>query len=395
MRICFWATSFQADNQALAVHLSQQTGVEVLVALDEPERYQQEPVARLLPLRVRLLDRQAAATLGQIAAFAPDCVIVDNHLPKRRLARRLYVLWHGYGWRIDDLSTMKRELRKLVGDVQVPNADFRWQAFGELDRSYRVQHSGFAPENVVTLGSAYSDLLLPGSPTALKLDPRSVQSHYEIDLSRPTILLGMTWHHGGALGHWGDDAALHEELAQHAARLGANLLIRMHDRHRYTAPDAERMEALARRHSHVQLKFKSSHPDSLVDLLVSSVLVSNYSSLLNAFYHTGKPSIHIDPIAHDGPNFRRDWRWGMLRRKREQDPLASWKLSPEDIGGLRVQSFAELLGALSRAVAEPDCCIESSRAFARRHIALADGRALADGHSCERIATYLRRWLAE
>ena len=38
-------------------------------------------------------------------------------------------------------------------------------------------------------------------------------------------------------------------------------------------------------------------PDSLVDLLVSDVLVSNYSSLLNAWYYTGKPSLHVDP--HD------------------------------------------------------------------------------------------------
>lgn len=388
MRICFWSTSFQADNQALASYLSGLDGTQVWVALDDPERYRREPVNGLLPFSGKLLDRQAAQTLDEIGAFAPDCVIVDNHLPKRRLARRLYVLWHGYGWRVDDLSVMKRELRKLVGSVEEPNRDFRWHAFGELDRAYRVRHSGLAPENVLALGSAYSDLLLPGAPRAPRLDLAAIREHYSIDLTRPTVLLGMTWHHGGALAHWGDDAELHERLAQHVGARGANLLIRMHDRQRYERADVQRMEELASRHPHVQLKFKSSHPDSLVDLLLSSVLVSNYSSLLNAFYYTGKPTIHIDPIARDRPNYGRKFRFGTLWTKKLQDPLASWKLPPEDVGGLRAGSFQELLDALSRSLAEPGCCQGAARAFLDRHI------VRPDGNSCERIAGSLRDWIA-
>lgn len=387
MRICFWSTSFQADNQALASYLSRQAGVEVLVALDDPDRYAREPVTGLLPLTSQLLDRRAPASLDAIRSFDPDCLIVDNHLPKRRLARRLYVLWHGYGWRVDDLSTMKRELRKLVGPVDRPNGDFRWHAFGERDRSYRIEHSGFAADNVLPLGSAYSDLLLPGSPTQARLTPSAVQEHYRIDVARPTVLLGMTWHHGGALSHWGDDDALHERLARHIGELGANLLIRMHDRHRYERADVQRMEALAARHRHVQLKFKSDHPDSLVDLLLSSVLVSNYSSLLNAFYYTGKPSVHIDPIAQAGPNYQRVLRWGTLWRRKVQDPLSSWKVSPDDVGGLRARSFDELLAGVTRGLAEPGCCSEAAATFIERHISRADGR------SCERIAAALRQWL--
>lgn len=388
MRICFWSTSFQADNQALASYLSRQAGVEVLVALDDPERYLREPVAGLLPLTCKLLDRRSPSTLEAIRDFAPDCLIADNHLPKRRLARRLYVLWHGYGWRVDDLSTMRRELRKLVGPVDRPNADFRWHAFGERDRSYRIEHSGFAADNVLPLGSPYSDLLLPGSPLQTRLDPRTVQAHYRVDLARPTVLLGMTWHHGGALSHWGDDEQLHERLAAHVGELGANLLIRMHDRHRYERADVQRMEALANRHAHVQLKFKSDHPDSLVDLLLSAVLLSNYSSLLNAFYYTGKPSVHIDPIAVAGPNYRRIWRWGTMWRRTVRDPLESWKIPPDDIGGLRARSFDELLAGVTRSLADPECCNETAAAFVRRHI------SLADGQSCARITATLRQWLA-
>ena len=250
MRICFWTTSFQADNQALASYLSRQPGVEVLVALDEPETYRGEAVSELLPIRARFLDRQGRDTPAEIEAFAPDCLIVDNHLPKQRLAEHLYVLWHGYGWRVDDLSTMKRQLHKLVGSVDRPNSNFRWHAFGPWDWSYRTQHSGFAEENVIALGSAYSDLLLPESPSAPRVDPISVQVHYDIDLTRPTVLMGMTWHHGGALGHWGNDAELHDQLARAIGDAGANLLIRMHDRHRYAPEDVARMLELAARYPH-------------------------------------------------------------------------------------------------------------------------------------------------
>jgi hypothetical protein len=389
MKICFWVTSFQADNQALASYLSQQPGVEVLVAMDRPELYAEEPISALLPFRGRWLDRQAKQTPQAILAFAPDCLIVDNHLPKQRLARHLYVLWHGYGWRVDDLSTMRRELNKLVGRVDRPNPYFRWHAFGEWDHAYRREHSGFAAENVVAHGSPYSDLIRPGSPSAVRFDAARVQPHYSIDLKRPTVLLGLTWHHGGALGHWGDDDELHEALATQLGRAGANLLIRMHDRHRYQPAEVRRMEALAARHPHVQLKFKSSAPDSLVDLLLCCVMISNYSSFLNAFYHTGKPSIHIDPIAKAGaPNYRRDLRWGRLRTRKLEDPLASWKLPPSDVGGLIAHDFAELSSLLARCLADAGCCRELAEDFNRRHI------AASDGHSCERVTTYLQRWIS-
>jgi hypothetical protein len=390
MKICFWATSFQADNQALASYLSQQPGVEVVVALDDPEAYRREAVWSVLPFEGQLLDRRAPATLDAIDALSPDCLIVDNHLPKRRLAPRLYVLWHGYGWRVDDLSTMKRELGRLVGPVDRPNPAFRWHAFGPDDRAYRIEHSGFATENVVAQGSVYSDLLLPGAPRRVALDLERVQHHYQIDLRRPTLLLGMTWHHGGALGHWGDDQALHEALVAHLERRGANLLIRMHDRHRYEAADIARMERLAAASPNVQLKFKSNSPDSLVDLLVSSVMISNYSSFLNAFYHTERPSIHIDPVARGGgPNYRRHLRFGRLWVKKVRDPMASWKLPPSDVGGLVAHDFEQLLAAVDRALDEPDCCREVARDFNRRHVTLADGK------TAERVAQHLERWVSD
>ena len=385
LKICFWSTSFQADNQALATYLAGREDFEVVVALDDPEAYRAAPVNRLLPFRGRWLDRRDPATPAAVKAFAPDVLVVDNHLPKERLAPRLFVLWHGFGWRVDDLSTMRKELKKLVGDVTLPNPDFRWQAFGPQDREYRIEHSQLASDNVVALGSAYSDVLAPGSEVRQRFDPADFQADYGIDLVRPTVLVGLSWHHGGALGHWGDDDALHERLVEHVGSLGANVLLRLHDRHRYEDAYLESVTALADRHPHVELKFKSDSPDSLIDVLASSVMISNYSSFLNAFYYTRRPTVHIDPVTGiAGAHFTRVWKRGKLRKRKVSDPLSTWKLSPDDIGGLRATSFDELLAAVTTAVKEPGCCRERADAFIARHI------CDEGGDTRKGIAEYLR-----
>ena len=102
LKICFWCTSFQADNQALATYLAATEGFEVLVAIDKHKRYAAEPVNRLLPFGGKWLDRRDSGTLNAIKAFAPDVLIVDNHLPAERLAGRVFVLWHGFGWFVAD-----------------------------------------------------------------------------------------------------------------------------------------------------------------------------------------------------------------------------------------------------------------------------------------------------
>ncbi len=388
MKICFWSTSFQADNQALATYLTGLPEMEVWVAMDDPARYASEPVNALLPLRGRLLDRREKATLTEVKAWRPDVLIVDNHLPGEALAQRIFVLWHGFGWRVDDLGTMRKQLRRLVGDVTVPNPRFGWQAFGPWDKTYRIEHSQLDPANVHALGSAYADVLREGSEVRSRFRREDVASHYGFDVQRPTVLLGLSWHHGGALGHWGDDAVLHERLVQHVGSAGGNVLIRMHDRHRYASEDVARMEALAAKHPHVGLKFKSESPDSLVDVLLSDVMISNYSSFLNAFYYTGRPSIHIDPMAGiTGTHVFREMKRGKLRVKKVSDPLATWKLSPDDIGGLRAQSFDELLSRIDTAMADPACCKELSAGFIARHV------SQENGATRQRIAEHLRQWV--
>ena len=388
VRVCFWSTSFQSDNQALACYLADQPGWDVVVAMDRPEDYQREPVHRLMPFAGRFVDRQARSARREIEAFEADLVIVDNHVPSYRVAPRVFVLWHGFGWRYDDLARMRKDLRKHVGDVTGENESFRWQAFGEWDRRYRIEHSGFAPGNVVALGSAYSDLLLPGNELSAAFDRTAVQSRYSINLDDKTVLMALTWHHGGALSHWGDEEELLGRFFEHVHGLGANVLVRMHDRHRYEEQFVAKLESIVRRHPRVQLEFKSEHPDSLVDLLVSDVFVSNYSSLLNACYYTRKPTVHVDPHdASQADGVFLTMRRGQVRRTRTDAVAGHWKLPPGETGGLRARSFEDLLEGVSRGLEQPSCCEDAARAFCDRYI------TDANGGTRERIASFVRRWL--
>lgn len=394
-RVCFWSSGFQADTQALALHLSRRAGWEVTVALEHPERYAAEAVNRLFPLGARVVDRAERGLSRSLQREGFDLLIVDNHLPDEAIAPRLLVLWHGFGWRVDDLTAMRKELSRLVGDPTRPNPALRWQAFGEWDRDYRVNHSRLAPENVIPLGSAYSDLLLaagaPGARNPVRDDLRRLmRDAYPVDLTRPSILLGLTWHHGSALAQWGDDRELLARLFDHAETRGANVLLRMHDRHRFEAGYLREVEQLAAIRPNVRLTYRSDHPDSLVDLLLSDVMVSNYSSLLNAFYYTRRPTIHLDPHTPGQRGFvYRRWKRGSLREERVDRADQVWKLDPGEIGGLRARSFEAALEQIDGALADPDCCVELSRRFTDRYITGADGR------TCERIGGYLEGWLQE
>ena len=70
-------------------------------------------------------------------------------------------------------------------------------------------------------------------------------------------------------------------------------------------------------------------------------------------------------------------------------PADVWKLAPTEIGGLRAESFEEMLDAIDRALQDPHCCAGPARRFTDRYI------TGADGHTCARITAYLRAWLAE
>ena len=388
MRVCFWATSFQSDIQTVAYDLAENPQFEVVVAMDNPEAYRQDAIWRVRPFPGRLIDRRQPDIKKVLTAFKADVMVVDNHLPSFTVAPRIMVLWHGYGWRKDDISGMRKALRKHVGKVTVANPRFTWQAFGPDDRRFTIDHRRIHEDNVVALGSPYSDLLLPDSGFRSRFDKRTVADCFNVDIvGRKTVLIGMTWHYGGLLGGFGDELDLLAELLEHISQREANVVFRMHDRHRYAPDYLAAIEALVSKRSGVMLKFKSESPDSLVDILVSDVLITNFSSFANLYYYTHKPCLHIHPFSSPAQSLvLRKFTRGKVQEKRIASSDDIFKMSPEDNGGLLAHTFGDLLDHIDTALDTPSVVAAAARSFIERHITAADGR------TCARVGSALLDW---
>jgi len=203
---------------------------------------------------------------------------------------------------------------------------------------------------------------------------------------RKVALIACTWHYGSVFSHWGDDIKLFGRMFAHLSARGCAAILRMHEKKRYEPEYLRALEKLAGTHDDVLLKYKDMDRDSLLDLTVSDLMVSNFSSILNYFYATKRPSIHIYPVASGDKTFLwRIWKRGKVREKKVASAHYVWKLPPGENGGIMVSRFEELISALSRALADPGCCRRASTAFMERHM------APVDGNSSSRIAEALLR----
>jgi hypothetical protein len=387
-KLCIYATTFQSDIQAFTLHAAAHPEIEVLLVVESETAVRSQAVSSLLPLNAIIVERDNPKLKAIARGFAADVVVIDNHVPAFKPAPRVLILWHGYGWRIDHLSQMLKELGRHWGDVTRSNPNVLWAAFGEVDREYRISHSLLHPDNVAALGSPFSDLLLPSSAFQRAFSREAASRRYSVDVvNRKNVILALTWHHGSALGNLGDDRVLFDRLFADLDAKAANVIMRMHDRFRFEPDLLERFERMAEQHSNVQLKFKNECPDTLVDLSISDVMVSNYSSILNHFYFLERPTVHIDPADASGRYTDFQWKRGKLRKRVGAEAKDVWKLPPDEIGGLRAGSFFNLLDAIRLGLDEPDCCKEPARAFIARHYAAADGRA-----SAHVLETMRQRW---
>ncbi len=382
VKVLFWNTTFQADVAALARFLCKDSRFDVRVALTDRESYMAEPIQKVLPVPCILWERDSRQTAREIAEFGPDVVVVDNHFPKKKWAPYLFVLWHGFGWKgpndVKEFASVHKAIKKLTGGSGMkPNDRFLWQCFGPTDLEHRHSVSGFARENLASLGAAFTDELLAAPVTR----DQAKAFYPELSGFDQVVFFAMTWHYGRAFGHFGDDVEIFGRLVGHLRQRGAGVILRMHDRHRFDPDYLQALEGLASRTEGMVIKYKDKDRDSLLDMVVSDVMVSNFSSILNYWYATKKPSIHVYPVRSAQEAFLwRTWKRGKLRITKVPSAEYVWKLPPEENGGLMVHSVDELLAALDRSLDEPDCCRAASQRFIERHM------APVDGHTRERIA---------
>jgi hypothetical protein len=393
MRILLWATHLQTDMLALACHLDRRADIDLMIVVPGKETFLRTPFARFRPFAARLLERNDATTLPLVRGFGADVAVADNHVPPKGSAPRLFYMWHGMGWKARsrvDLQIFYRQVRHMIGqDPRLPNPGFLAQCYGPTDRDWRVARWKLPASSCAEVGMLFSDLL--AAPPYSKSD---VASDYKIDiLGGKTVLLSITWHQGeifaptSAEGKKGGapfdragvnaaDADFIQSLVESVEARGANLLICLHDRHRYDPAFVRFVEALADQHPFVEARFKSSHPDNLSDLLVADVMLSNLSSFLAYFYLLGRPAIHILPAPAKDQRIRRMVmlfsRWRVKRRIKAED---AWMLDPTDTGGPRVFDSAQACAAVEKALDDPSWGLAESTDWLRRHILAVDGQA--------------------
>ena len=374
IRVLIWATHFQTDILALAAHLDRCPDVALLIVAGDAAAFRREPIADALALAAPVLDRSDPATIAQVRAFAADVVVADNHVPPKGVAPRLFYMWHGLGWKARsgiDLAMFYQQVKRLTGiDPRRSNPRFLAQCYGPTDRAWRVQEWKLPAEACPEVGMAFATLL--HAPPYAK---RQIAASYAIDvLRRKTVLLSITWHSGGIFDGGKADLDLVARLLVTVSARNANLLVCLHDRHRYAPSLVSGLEALVGAASHAELRFKSEHPDNLSDLLVADVMVSNLSSFLAYHYVSGRPAIHIVPRG-DKPVERVAMLLSRFRVRRTVKSDEAWMIDPSDTGGVRVSCTEDTLHAVNAALDDPRPGAEAAAAWLARHIPRQDGNA--------------------
>jgi CDP-glycerol glycerophosphotransferase (TagB/SpsB family) len=164
----------------------------------------------------------------------------------------------------------------------------------------------------------------------------------------------------------------------------------LHDSFRFDKEYRGFLGSLANRYDNVLIKYKNHHPDNLLDLQISDCLITNFSSIANLFYATGRPTIHIYPVKHADEEFL--WRnktFAGVYKKRVNSARYIWKLDPEENGGLLANDFEELQEQVEYSIEHPDCCRGATEEFLDKYM------LGADGGNCERIWETLQKLVNE
>lgn len=379
MNVLFYASTFGADLLSFAQYLDRKPNVMVKVLLPHPERFEQEGISRLFPLQAELIKKSLKSYFFKPGDFEPDITIMDNKVPLRAPSPYGLMLWHGFGWKgpndVQEFSWLHRSIQAAWGNAMVPNEHFRWQCFGTWDFKHRTEVSGFHPDNCRILGAASHDILRDPLPK------EKMQPYYPFDvINKKTILIAPTWHYGEVFSHWGSDEVLFEKLFNRIDDYDANVILRLHDSFRFDRKYVAFLEELVKNHPNTFLKFKDQNPDNLLDMMVSDALITNYSSIANLYYATGRPTIHIYPVKSKDEDFlwRKHSPFGM-RKKTVDSVKYIWKLSPEENGGLMAMDFDMLMEQVDEVFRNPDCCAENAKSFLDNYM------LGADGNNCQRI----------
>jgi len=379
MKILIYATTFGADLLSFTKYLSEETDAEVKVLLDDVDQFKKEGIFDFWDIDVELHNSSKIMLIRGIKGFDPDITIMDNNIPLRMISPKALILWHGYGWKgpndEEEFKWLHRNIKLTWGSMKEPNPDIKWATFGKIDFKHRTEVSGFHKENCINLGSASHDYLQK------KVPKEELQKYYPFDVvNNRTVLIAPTWHYGEVFSHWGDEDQLFNKLLTDMKEKGVNVILRLHDSYRFEHHYLEFLQSLETKYDNILLKFKDHHPDNFLDLQVSDLLVTNFSSIANLFYATRRPTVHVYPVKSKDESFM--WlnktMFGIKKKKVDSIKFI-WKYPPEDNGGMLAKSFDSMMDQINKGLEQPGCCADVAQKYLDKHMLSADGK------NCERI----------
>ena len=171
---------------------------------------------------------------------------------------------------------------------------FAVTAYGELHK-----------KEYMNIGIPEDQIMVVGSPTSIQLSQYKHPSYKRAwlagrgqDPDKKTVLYAPTGQHkksSGIFANWGDDEyqLVYNMCDYIKNRLGANLIVRLHDRKKYTKDWLDKYRR-AFDNFEVYTTYADEDPGQLLYCKYSDVLIGDRSSMNTEFYVQNKPVVHID-----------------------------------------------------------------------------------------------------
>lgn len=243
----------------------------------------------------------AGSPLGALLLARAVALVSDHGLHSlqplqplyRKLGLRFFDVWHGIPFKGFDANDFRLQQRY----------DETWVASG-LHRDLYVERYGFDADKVIVTGYARTDRLV--SPTETR---EQVCHRLGLSPQGRFILFAPTWAQDARgrsiypFGH--DEAAFLGALSSVASRCGATVLLRTH---------LNSGEGFGRGYENVRLLPGNTYPDTESILLVSDLLICDWSSIAFDYLLLGRPTLFLDvsPPFRKGFSLGPEYRFGAV-----------------------------------------------------------------------------------